>query len=594
MATMVVMATAMDTETRILRIRAGCVGTASEAKSSKARRMASLRLAAIPLALLGFAAPPTALAQSLGNADQPASPGSSDGRLQGEGQTSLPAAIEPARRAGISRAGAEPVVAPTRVWKIEPRVTARETWTDNIALEARGFEHSDWVSEVSPGIAISANSARLRGSLDYTLTGLFYARDSKRNDTQNALNAFGTIEAIEKFFFVEARAQISQQVVSAFGAQPASNVSDTQNRAETRVFSLAPYIKGRLESWASYELRVDESRTRAKGDQLSDGDLRTWTGKLESATSLAQFSWLLDFKDERYDVKDGLDTETRFARATVFYRFDPQLRLFVRGGRESNNFFLEDRSETIHGFGFDWNPSERTHVGVESDKRFFGRGYRYSFQHRTPLSAWNVVLSKESTNTIDRLRQGSESTPFQRLFQLLATEIPDPVQRTQQVRQQLLAAGIPADAAAQAGFLSNQVFLDKRIEASVALIGARNTVTLGAFRSERKPVNQLAQSGDDFARASVVKELGSSMNWSRKLTPISSLVAGLTWSRNTGATESTDAETDQRALSVEFNTLFGSRTTGSLGFRHVRFDSTGTSTNDYRENAVYATVGHRF
>lgn len=596
MVTTVVMAMAMGmvTESKAARMRASLRNPISGPTLSSAKRLASLRMAAIPLALLGVAVPPAAVAQGVGNADQSTSPGTAEGNALGPGQQSLPVAIDPARPTDILRGGAEPTVAPARAWKIEPRVAVRETWTDNIALEARGFEHSEWVTEVSPGIAISANTARLKGRLDYTLTGLLYARDSQRNDTQNALNAFGTIEAIEKFFFVEARAQVSQQVVSAFGARPASNVSDTQNRAETRVFSLAPYIKGRIESWAAYELRVDESRTRTKGEQLSDSGLRTWTGKLESATNLAQFSWLLDVKDERYDVKTGQDTRTRLARASIFYQLGPQLRLFVRGGRESNNYFVEDRSETIHGFGFDWNPSERTHVGAENDKRFFGRSYRYSFQHRTPLSAWNVLLSKDSTNTINLLSQGSESTPFQRLFQLLATEIPDPVQRAQQVRQQLLGAGIPADAAAEAGFLSNQVFVDKRIEASVALFGARNTVTFAAFRSERKPVNPLAQSGDDFGMASMVRELGGSMNWSRKLTPISSLVAALTWSRNTGATASTDAEADQRALSLVFNTQFGPWTTGSLGYRHVRFDSSGTSTNDYRENALYATVGHRF
>ena len=583
-------ATDMATAVRVRRRDCRRCEPSEPAESRGATILLSFSLAAFRVALVGLGVSSQVLAQPVGQ----------EGATE-EASAAVTRVPESATDVDLRRLQGTAVKlpnvaeeAPARRWRIEPRVALRESWTDNIALQNRDAQQSEWVTELTPGISIAANGARLKGNLDYALTGLFHARDSQRNDHQNALNAFGQFEAVEKFFFIEARAQVSQQLVSAFGARPASNTSDTQNRTETRVFSLTPYIKGRIASAAAYDLRLDEAIFRSNDSQVSDSNIRTWTGKVESTSDLARFGWSADFKDQRYDVKEGLDTETRLARGSLIYHLDRSLRIFVRGERESNNYFGEDRSETIHGAGIDWNPSERTQLSAENDKRFFGRSYRYSLRHRMPLSAWNLVMSKESTNAVNQLRRGSESTPFQRLFDLLATEIADPVRRAEQARQTLLAAGISPDASSESALLANQVFVDKRIEGSVALLGARNTVTLSAFRSERKPVSPLGSTGDDFATASLVKENGAAINWSSALSPLSSLAAGVVWSRNTGSGSTTDLETDQLAFNVQLSTKLSPKTGGAVGYRYVRFRSDGGATDDYRENALFASIEHRF
>lgn len=586
--------TGMAMAARALERDASRFEISNAAKPRGMRAVVSYSLSAFRFALIGLGVSSHALAQTVGQ----------DGVAQERAvlethptALSPESATQPELRRQLGTSVRSPDVAEiplARRWWVEPRAALRQTWTDNIALQGRESKRSDWVTEVAPGISIAANGARLKGNLDYALTGLFHARDSRRNDHQNALNALGALEVIESFFFVEARAQISQQLVSAFGARPASNTSDTANRTETRVFSFAPYIKGRMASATAYDLRFDEAMFRSSDNQVSGSNVRTWTGKLESTSDQARFGWSVDFKDQRYDVKDGLDTETRLAHGSLIYHLDRSLRIFVRGGRESNNYFGEDRSETIHGAGVEWNPTERNQLSAENDKRFFGRGYRYSMRHRTPLSAWNLVMSKESTNAVDQLRRGSASTPFQRLFDLLVTEVADPVRRAEQARQTLLAAGIAPDASSESALLANQVFVDKRIEGSVALLGARNTVTISAFHSERRPILQFGSTGDDFANASLVKANGAAINWSRRLSPLSSLVAGVVWSRNTGSRSTTDLRSDQRAFNVQLSTKLSPKTGGALGYRHVRFEADGSATDDYRENALFASVEHRF
>ncbi len=480
-------------------------------------------------------------------------------------------------------------------WIVEPRISLKETWTDNIRLQPSGDAKSDWITELVPGLAIRGKQARLEVNLDYGLTGLLSARDSNRNDFQNNLNAFGSLEAIEKLLFVEARANISQQTISAFGVQSSSNISDTTNRAETRVFSLSPYLVGPISTWASYQLRLLASSTQTKGGLIGDSNARTWTGRVESTTNLARFGWSVDFKNTRDNLKDRDDTKSQLARGTLVYHLSPQLRFFGRAGREANNYFNEDRSGTTHGFGLAWTPDQRTHVELENDKRLFGRSYRYAFQHRTPLSAWSLIASQDLSTTTDQLTRSPESSAFQRLFDVLSTEFPDPVRRGEQVRQQLLAAGIPFESLARAGFLTTQVFVDKRVEASVALIGARNTVALAGLRTQSRPVAPQIGSSDDFALAETITGTSVNFDWSHKLSALSSLKAGAAWARNTGIGATDARRTVQRTITLVFNTQLSPKTSGSLGLRHVRFDPNGvSSTPEYREKALFATIDRKF
>lgn len=480
-------------------------------------------------------------------------------------------------------------------WIVEPRISLKETWTDNIRLQPSADAKSDWITELVPGLAIRGKQARIEANLDYALTGLVSARDSNRNDVQNNLNAFGSLEAIEKLLFVEARANISQQSISAFGVPPSSNISDTANRTETRVFSLSPYLVGPISTWASYQLRLLASSTQTKGGVIGDSNARTWTGRVESTTDLARFGWSVDFKNTHDNLKDRDDTKSQLARGTLVFHFSPQLRFFGRAGRETNNYFGEDRSGTTHGFGLAWTPDQRTHVELENDKRFFGHSYRYAVQHRTPLSAWSLIASQDVSTTTDQLTRSPESSAFRRLFDILSTEFPDPIRRAEQVRQQLLAAGIPLESLARAGFLTTQVFVDKRVEASVALLGARNTVALAALRTESRPVSPQFGSSDDFALAETITGTSLNIDWSHKLSALSSLRSGVGWTRNTG-TGSTDArETVQWTFTVVFSTQLSPKTSSSVGLRHVRFDPTGvSSTSEYREKAVFASIDRKF
>lgn len=487
---------------------------------------------------------------------------------------------------------------PTRIsqpWRIEPSITARETWTDNVDLRSSAFARGDFVTEIIPGLAIHGHGPRTRMDLDYRPTALFYARNSERNDFLNGLTASGSVEAIERLLFVEAQAQIAQQAVTAFGTQSVSNINQNSNRTETRVFSVSPYSRGLLGSWAAYDIRYQATALRTIDQVGADTDARTWSGKLESANPFGNFGWILDYFDGRNSFDTVQDVRSRMGRATITYRIQPDIMLFARGGVERNNYGHPDEDYATNGIGFQWAPTARTRITAENDKRFFGRGYKYSFQHRTSGSSWSVLASKDDSTSINQLtRSSGRGSLFDRFFDLMSAQVTDPDQRAHEVRQMLSTTGIPAESTPLAGYLAGTLFLEKRLEGTVAILGARNTWTLNGYqRDTRQLLAAVVQTQGASLSFPEVRERGVDLNWNHRLTGFTSLTARATWQRNTSMSGD-EAQTILRRAELMAQTQFAPSTTGSAGIRHVRSDGRGAIDADYRENAVLVAVTHRF
>lgn len=481
-------------------------------------------------------------------------------------------------------------------WRIQPALSLRETWTDNVALVSSSQARSDFVTELSPSLMVQGRGSRARVDVDLHPSFLAYARDSGRNGFLNQLNASGAVEAIERFLFVEAHAQVTQQTVSAFGPQASSNVSDTSNRTETRLLSVSPYVKGITGGWATYEARYQASSTRTEAEAGGQGNSRVVTGNLASITDFASFGWIVDYRDARYDFRAGQDAKSRMLRGTLIYHFDPALWFLVKGGRESNDYEDVNRSFATGGLGLEWSPTGRTRISAEHDKRFFGWGHRYSFRHRTRGVSYSLLAAKEETTTSDQLTRNSVGTLFERFSDLLSAQFPDPQQRAEQVRQLLARTGIPQEAIPQAGFLTSAVQLERRIEGSIALLGARNTWTVSANHRISRALTSLGESVTvDSLAASEISEQGLFLNVNHRLTEQDSVLASASWQRNRGAGDN-PLETITRRFELVVTKRLGSTSNGSLGFRAVRSDGgaeTGRA-NGYRENAVFGGLSHQF
>lgn len=493
---------------------------------------------------------------------------------------------------------AQPAATQRKGWSFTPSIGANETFTDNVTFAPAGLERSDWVTEIKPRIQIRGIGARVKLELDYELQKFFYARNSNFDRTQNALKGNATVEAIEKFFYVDARASISQQSTAPLKFQSISGGNFTTDRAEIRLFSLSPYIKGGFGNIANYELRHNLTQTSsASGGNNSISDTRTkeWIARASNRTPLASFGWALDYSNRNYTF-GSTEREFEQAKATLLYQIDPQLKLFVYTGREKNDFAAGSQSFSSHGYGFDWRPTPRTQVSGQQDERFFGKGYNYRFNHRTPLSAWSLGYSRDISSSADQLQVDTPTDAYNAFFNsaLFMTQYPDPALRDIAVRSFLALNGLAATT--NQTLLSNRVVLSRRLNGSFALIGARNTLTFTASRSESSSASGTGLVGgtaDIFSQSTSIRQRTLSAAWSHKISAVSTLNLNATHTRSEGSAPTVQSST-HRMLNLTLTHRLGPKTLGSLGLRKALFDAQGGNLTSYDEKALTGSLSVTF
>ncbi len=86
-----------------------------------------------------------------------------------------------------------------------------------------------------------------------------------------------------------------------------------------------------------------------------------------------------------------------------------------------------------------------------------------------------------------RLPPGNTAALVDAIF---ASRIPDPAERREAVDQFLLASGAPSFLSSSLSFYSTQIFLQERLDASVGIIGLRNSLTFLVFASDSERISE--------------------------------------------------------------------------------------------------------
>jgi uncharacterized protein (PEP-CTERM system associated) len=470
-----------------------------------------------------------------------------------------------------------------------PELGIRQTATDNVNLSStdRRFE---LITELSPELRLSSNSGRVRGYLDYALTGVAYARSSSANNVQQSLSALGTAEAIDNWAYVDASANISQQNILALGTQSSDSALINANRSEVASFRLSPYFRGRLGSFADYQARLAWATTKSKD---ADADSTSTEASLqigEAASSLARIGWSANLSHQVVDFGVGGQKDSDRLNAVLTFAVSPELKLSALGGREINDLYtLKRQGYKSWGWGTAWFPSERTRLEATLEHRFFGSSHNIRFEHRMPRSI--VTFSDTQDVSTDAFTGGAAAprTVFDLLFEQFASIVPDPVQRAALVDAFLQNNGLTRTTLATGGFLTSAPSVQRAQNLSVALLGVRTTVIATMFRNDARPLDPATIVTGNLSNGSTLHQRGESVNVSHRLTPQSALSVDLTHTK-TRTTEG-DQSTDLRSLTATWSSQLRERVNVSLSARWSSFDS---ATNPYTEHALIGNLRLRF
>lgn len=376
-------------------------------------------------------------------------------------------------------------------WKLVPTIGVTETYTDNVRLAKEGTEQSAFVTQFSPSLTVMATGQRLKLQANYVLQNSYYSGSTSETKTNHLLSANAQAALIQDLFFLDGNANISQQNLSPFGQVSENNFNLSNNRVEVKTYSISPFIRRNFDNEFTSELRYGH-------DSVSTGSLLSSNSRsdslrfsLNSGIAFKTINWGVNYSHQNtyFDQQRSLTTET--ATVNAGYQVTPLFRLTSTAGHESNSYVsLGDKPPG--GFwtlGFVWNPTQRTNVIVSAGQRFYGKTQGLTLNHRARMSVFSLGYSEDVTTTRGQFLVPATNNTSGFLNQLWQTTIPDATTRQQTIDNFIRDSGLPSALAQPINTFSNQVFLQKSLQGSIALNGAQNTVVVSVFNTLREPLS---------------------------------------------------------------------------------------------------------
>ena len=469
---------------------------------------------------------------------------------------------------------------------VVPNLSVTQTASDNYLVTGLDPAY-DQITRLTAGIGLRAQTGVLKGFLDYSLSQLAYLRHSDRNTLQNLLNADLSADLAEGRAKIDVAANISQQALSAFAAQPNSSGLPQANTTEVRTLRISPAFRGPVGPDLRYTAQLGYSLTDAKASTAGDSNTASALWHLEP-TNKRRLGWAVDASHLRSDFKTGrVTTDDRLTGALNLSVPLLDLELSANAGAELTDLATVERQRYSNwGVGAVWTPSAVTKLTAQFDHRFFGGSHALVFEHRTPQTILRLSDSR-SLFTNGTPYGGGQSTAYDLFYRQFASVEPDPVRRAALVNAFLASRGI--EAGTETNFLRSAATVQRRQEASVAWRGVRSAALLTFTQSLTERVDTVTNARDDLTQSAQIKLRGLSLDLSHQLTPLSSLSLLLTAQQGDGT--QANQHSRQRQLGLTYNLRPRADSTVVLGLRRALYE---TALLPYDETALFATYGIRF
>lgn len=475
--------------------------------------------------------------------------------------------------------------------RFRPQLTLVQVWTDNLRTDggslgsgSSGPKDAALVTTVSPGFSYSINSSGLRTSIDYTLSAIAYTKSTATSRLQNSLSARGAIELVQQFLTVDATASAGQQAASAFGIQSADAGISAANRREVLSASVSPTLRSRLGDVADLLMRVDEQRTEVRGTAQGDGRGRSTMVRLDSRGSGAMSLFAM-LSQRRGQFQGTLNSNVDSQTVGLNYRPDIDWTVAINGGREKSDVVTATSATgSTWGASVNWAPVARTQLSADWQKHAYGNTHTLSFEHRMRVVSFRYTDSAGLNQGFSTA--GARQTNFDLYYQLFASREPDPLKRTDYVRDYLQTMGLPADGVVGGGLLTSSPNRQRQQQFGMSLLGVRSTLSVMIGRTQTQRVGPVATG--DLALSPEIGQRTYSISAAHRLTPDSSLSLTASRSRNEGlgVSQFTSLDSYVAGWSIQLS----ARANAQLGLRHSR--SQGVLA--YSENSVTASMTQQF
>jgi len=462
---------------------------------------------------------------------------------------------------------------------IVPSLGVQELVTDNVLLTPTN-RRSDFVTTISPGIAVTADTPRLQARLDYSPTLYRYALTPSQNLIGQSLYANGTTTVAPDLFFIDARGYASLQpstpglatgglngtsispTVGAGVTNPSQGIPTTQ-LTQVSSFSASPYLTHRFDGFGTGALRYTLSNTNFSGGTntlLSPTGIALQNTATTTNEATATFLTGENFGpfasrlllDTAQSTGTGVFNNASNQLATIDAAYAITRRISALGtiGYEEIRFsgIPPTRiSDVVWAAGVRLTPSPDTTITA-------------TYGHQNGFTAPNVSLSWNLTELTTLTASYSEglSTSAQDIANNLAVSDVNPLGQLIDTRtSQPLLISNPALG------LQSGVFRARNLTATGTVRLQRDQITASVYRSENLLVAQSSPGSGTSQRVT-----GASLAWSHELNPLTTATLGLGYSHS-AFPSSTAMEQSLFTISASISYAFNSSLTGWAGYNHL-------------------------
>jgi hypothetical protein len=352
----------------------------------------------------------------------------------------------------------------------EPRIALAALWTDNIELAAPGQPaDEELVGEALAAFRLSQRSSRVRSWLDYSLRHYEFTDDSDRNISYHEADGVFEAQVIADWFYLEGTAGYSQQIIDPVRpVNMTNNLFDVGNLTDTATALVSPRLShefGATRLDARYSRGFVDYRERddLAGIPISDVDLEQRMFRFGSVPRGERILWGLLYSRVLNDYERTPDYLHERAALEGGVPVSSDVQLIAEAGRESDL----PRSTVEGGFdstywlaGARYTPDRRTELVVRAGRRFFGTAIEGSFVRRSRLLTTRVSYVQEPTTEAQTFASGFG------------------VEEEERNR--------PDGVGDRFGTLTTEPFVNRALNATLALSGRRTELTVGLVSSERE------------------------------------------------------------------------------------------------------------
>ena len=487
-------------------------------------------------------------------------------------------------------------------WRFTPTLNLVGTYTDNVDLRDGADKHSDFITEVAPGLSFVHDSRRLKVSAQGSLRQFFYMKEaSERNRSERYVQYGADLRGVlaEELLYIDASANAGRQSTSAFGPRAEDRPYSDLNGTEVKTWRISPYLTqkvGRARATLRYTRdAVDSDERNRFGDSQAD----TVTASLDSLPGAGKFGWGLNYNRQDLEQEFTTGSTSENFNSRLRYQLKHSFALTATAGYDRYDYqSLGGRTAgRSWSGGFSWTPSQRTTIDASFGRHFYGNTGSLLASIRSRRSVWLLNYSDAITNSRSQFTLPSAVDTAAMLDRLFQASIPDPVARREAVQAYILATGLPPSLADSVNYLSNRFMRQKQLQGSAAFRGMRSSAVLSAYANERLALSsQEADSallgGQLASLNNNVRQVGASASATYRLGKRASLVASTDFNRSESIT--TGLENRQRMLRLAFNTRLGRDANGTIELRRRSGDTDpgngSLNTRRYTENAIAATL----